>query len=100
MKKTVINNKRIDLVFPKLGCVMLSRFSDDYDNGLYRSRPWHVVTFGRNFATVEECVSFLETIVANWDDSPNDNGEWKGVNHGETTHSFLATEAALDSCPY
>ena len=77
---------------------MLSRFSPEYDNGLYAKRPWHVVTFGRNFATVAECLDYLADIVANWDDEleSKHNSEC----HGELTHSFLAMEASLDSSPW
>ncbi len=92
--------KRIILKLPKIGTLYLSRFSADYDNGLYAKRPWHVVTFGRSFATVAECLDFLADIVANWDDAEDEDGSFAGDCHGEMTHSFLSTEASLDSCPW
>jgi len=71
----IVSEKRIDLTVPKIGYVQLTKFAHDFDHGLYATRPWHVVTFGRNFATVEECVSFLETIVANWDNDTRERKE-------------------------
>ena len=54
-----IDDKTIICTVPKIGTVYLSKFSADYDHGLYAARPWHVTTFGRNFATVQECLDFL-----------------------------------------
>jgi hypothetical protein len=97
MKITRITADEIRLECDKIGYVRLSKFSPDFDHGLYRNRPWHVVTFGRNFATVEECLLFLQDVEAHWeaDDTPE-----RPVCHAEMTHSFLATEADLDACPF
>lgn len=91
--QTVISDKRIDLVAPKIGHVQLSKFSPDYDHGLYAARPWHVVTFGRNFATVEECITFIQTIVDNWGDDTDDGlGESASDRRNERLidHGYIA----------
>lgn len=101
MKITSITDKRITLETEKIGYVQLSKFSPDFDHGLYRNRPWHIVTFGRNFATVEECLLFLKQVEDNWqeEEEGEEYKEWKGTSHAEMTHSFLSMEADLENCP-
>ena len=72
--------------------------SSEFDHGLYKNRPWHVTCFGCNFATVEECLLFLQNVEAHWDEEFPYLVDT--VCHAEMTHSFLATEADLDSCPF
>lgn len=102
IKTKHINDTTIHCQVPKIGFVKLSKFSPDFDHGIYRQRPWHIVTFGLNFATPEECLSFLESVASRWDDDEDDESAKSnsGVCHSEMTHSFLATEADLDSCPW
>lgn len=82
-----------------IGSTQLCRFADDYDNGLYRERPWHVTCHGRNFATLEDCLSYLRNCEQHWNDDTSP-GDCRPVCHGEMTHQFLANEASLDDCPY
>ncbi len=80
---THVTAKRIVLRCEKIGTVTLSKFSPDFDHGLYRDRPWHVVTFESNFATVEECLAFLQEVESRWEDeeppSVNASSECEGA---------------------
>lgn len=63
----------------RIGTVLLRRFSDDFDHGLYRDRPWHVVCFGKNFATIDECVAYLEDVESHWFDDEHLGRDAKNV---------------------
>ena len=83
-----IAEKDIQLRFPKMGYVKLSKFSPDFDHGLYKNRPWHIVSFGRNFATVEECLTFLMDVEARWDEEDN----YQHMGGGECEAVYLRVE--------
>ena len=51
----------------ELGKVYLAKHSEP------KNIPWHLVTFGRNFATPEEAAQWLnDEIVAKWNDPPTE----------------------------
>lgn len=100
MKITYQSENRVVAFFPKLGSMTFSKFSPDFDHGAYKNRPWHVCTTGRNFATLEECFKFCQEAVDNWEEPEPAIPSPSSYYHAEQTHSFLCTEAALDSCPY
>ena len=87
MQINYVSNKEIKLHFDKIGYVKLSKFSPDFDYGIYRNRPWHVTTFGRNFATVEECLLFLKEVEDNWDKSTIENSGISYTGYGANTHA-------------
>lgn len=90
---------RVIVSFPKLGDVTLSKYSPDYDHGIYKNKPWHICGQGRNFATIEECIVYCQRVVDTWDDTPALPSP-SSYYHAEQTHSFRCNEASLDSCPW
>jgi hypothetical protein len=93
-----ISDNRIDLTVPHIGYVQLYRFSGE-PGSFPAGKPWHIVTFGYFFATPEDCIKYLEEVSKNWNECDEVDNE-RSVCHAEMTHSFLATEADLDNCPY
>jgi hypothetical protein len=59
MKITHISDTRIRVELDNFG-VYLNKFLPSLTTD--RNRPWYVVTFGRNFATVDECINFLKDV--------------------------------------
>lgn len=99
IKIKMVSDKRADLQVPRIGYVQLSKFSPDFDHGAYRDKPWHVVTFGRNFATIQQCIDYINSVIKGWDED-EEYLIGRPICHGEMTLSFLATEASLDACPW
>ena len=97
---TQTDAKTVIVTVPHIGMVHLHKFNEEYDHGIYKSKPWHICTFGVNFATVDDCLIFLEKQVERWDEPEQGENYRHESFHSEMTHAFLATEASLDACPY
>lgn len=65
-----------------IGEVLIYKFSPGYDHGLFDSRPWHICSFGHNFPTLEDAVTFLRAMKAPTDDDGgryNPSSECEGI---------------------
>lgn len=56
-----IDDKNYQVRAPKLGSISL------YHSSYCEARPWHLITTGLLFATLEEGFAAIEEIVKNWD---------------------------------
>lgn len=88
-KVTVVerHENRATLNVQWIGHVLLSKIVFDDDPPWKKERPWHIVSFGVNKASVEDCIAYLEKIKEGSDDDAG-----SGHHSSECEGAYLMTE--------